>query len=221
MPRWSTSPSADSAVRARFALAALAGHAALAAVVLVHAPRKLTEPPAPASVLLEWATPAPPALATPDAPPPQAALVAADLAEPPAPAPFAWPSPAPARPAPRPTTRAAPAPAAPADAPIASAPPADASALSDWQAALLAWIERNRRYPPSARLHHEEGVVVLRFALDPGGRVLHAEILAGSGSPALDAAALVLLRDAILPAPPPGLPAAARVVTAPIRYRLH
>ncbi len=210
MPRWLISPSAASPVRARFALAALAGHAALAALLLGHRPRPLPEPAALPALMLELAVsaPAPPA-------PAEAPLVATDLAEPPPAGPVTWPAPAP-----RPAARPAAAPQAAAPAAIPAEAPAP-SALAAWQAALLAWIEQHRRYPPAARFRQEEGVVRVRFELDPAGRVLHAEIAAESGSAALDAAALALLRGATLPAPPPGTAAAARLVTAAIRYRLQ
>ena len=233
MPRWLISPSAASPVRARFALAALAGHAALAALLLGHRPRPLPEPAALPVLLLELAAPAPVA---PPAAAAEAVLVAADLAEPPPAGPVTWPTPRPAARhsvAPVAASAAGPGPAvAPAAvAPAAVAPVAvatgavtlvaDSAAIAAWQAALLAWIEQHRRYPPAARFRAEEGVVRVRFELDPAGRVLHAEIAAESGSAALDAAALALLRGATLPAPPPGTAAAARLVTAPIHYRLQ
>lgn len=216
MPRWSISPSGVNPVRARFPAAALAGHAALAALLLAHRPRPLPEPPALPALLLELTTQA--------AAPAESLLVATDLPEPPDPGPVTWPAPAP-RPALRPPLSQATVSQATAPQARPAAIPAEAdptpSAIAAWQAALQAWIDRNRRYPPAARFRQEEGVVHIRFELDPAGRVLHAEIATESGSQALDAAALALLHGATLPAPPPGTPAAARLVTAPIRYRLE
>lgn len=108
--------------------------------------------------------------------------------------------------------------AAPTPTPTGTAGP---DIVAAWQAALSAWIERNRRYPAAARLRQEEGVVLVRFELDPAGRVLRAEIRAESGSPILDRAALRLLTGATLPAPPPTLDPARRTVLVPIRYRLQ
>ena len=151
------------------------------------------------------------------------------LPDPPTPVPPPIPAPIPpairslpptARPAPRPatstTSRNQPAPAE-----IASAGIADPSIVAAWQAALSAWIERNRRYPPAARFRQEEGVVQVRFELDPAGKVLRAEVQQASGSATLDAAALTLLNGATLPAPPPDLEPARRVVSLAIRYRLE
>jgi len=93
--------------------------------------------------------------------------------------------------------------------------------VATWQAALSAWIERNRRYPPAARFRQEEGVVHVRFELDPTGKVLRAELQQDSGSATLNAAALTLLNGATLPAPPRHLDPARRIVSLAIRYRLE
>jgi periplasmic protein TonB len=101
-----------------------------------------------------------------------------------------------------------------------SATPPD-DAVAAWRAALSGWIERYRRYPPVARFRGEEGVVVLRFRIDAAGRVVHVALEQGSGSAHLDTAALALLTDARLPAPPPGLPPEQHSISVPIRYRLR
>ena len=93
--------------------------------------------------------------------------------------------------------------------------------VATWRAALSAWVEQNRRYPPAARFRQEEGVVQVRFELDSGGRVLRVEVQRESGSAALDAAAVALLSGNTLPAPPRELAPELRVVTLPIRYRLQ
>ena len=116
--------------------------------------------------------------------------------------------------------------AAPGTAPaVAMAEPQraapDAEVVAAWRAALSAWVEQNRRYPPLARFRQEEGVVQLRFELDAGGRVLRVEMQRESGSAALDAAAVALLTGATLPAPPRELAPGLRVVTLPIRYWLQ
>jgi len=90
------------------------------------------------------------------------------------------------------------------------APPAQtlsSNARDSWQARLLAHLERYRRYPSDARARREEGVVHVRFRMNRAGRVLTARILRGSGSPALDRAALETLRRAQrLPAIPEDMP---------------
>ena len=49
-------------------------------------------------------------------------------------------------------------------------------------------------YPPLARRLGETGKVVLRVELDESGRVSAAQVLTGSGSARLDAAALAAVR---------------------------
>lgn len=44
-------------------------------------------------------------------------------------------------------------------------------------------------YPIEAAWKHEEGTVVLLLAIDPQGRVDHADVVESSGSPRLDRAA--------------------------------
>jgi protein TonB len=200
-------------------LAALALHGAVAAALATAPLRRLLPAVEPAAVELV-ATPAP-------APQPVADMPltgAADLQEA-IPGPVTWPqAPAPA-PAPQraagaprraslPETATAPAPAA---GPVA----ATADEIAAWQAALSAWVERHRRYPPAARFRQEEGVVRVRFELDPAGAVRHVALETPSGSQALDAAALAMLTGATLPAPPPGLDPARRSVSLAIRYRLE
>jgi len=206
--------------------AALALHLGLAALIAATPPRRLLPAPEPAAVDLV-------ALPEPAAPPaPEMPLAgAADLQEA-VPGPVVWPLPPPAlsqapapvsrpAPAPRPAASAAPATPGPAaTAPVAS-PGASQDEIVAWQAALSAWVEHHRRYPPAARFRQEEGVVRVRFELDTAGHVRHVALESPSGSAALDAAALALLAGATLPAPPPGMDPARRSVSLPIRYRLE
>ncbi len=204
--------------------AAVALHLAIAALLALAAHRRLAPAPEPAAVdLVSSALPAP-------EPPADLPLTgAADLQEA-APGPVIWTLPPVASTpvAPTPATappRRAPAlrPAGVAATPVAPAQAAAASAgeIAAWQAALSAWVERHRRYPPAARFRQEEGVVRVRFELDPAGTVRHVAVEAPSGSPTLDAAALALLSGATMPAPPPGLDPARRSISLPIRYRLE
>lgn len=198
--------------------AALALHLAAVAALATAPPRRLPPAMEPAAVDL-MAAPAPAA-----EPPGEMPLAgAADLQEA-TPGPVLWPQPAPSPPAPSraaPAQRQAGAPAPAAAVPPVPGPPtASQQDITDWQAALSAWVERHRRYPPAARFRQEEGVVRVRFELDPAGTVRHVALEAPSGSPTLDAAALALLSGATLPAPPPGMDPARRSVSLPIRYRL-
>lgn len=199
-------------------LAALALHGAAAAALATATLRRLPPAPEPASVdLLALPSPAP-------EPPTDVPLTgAADLQEA-TPSPVTWPQPAPAPAAPRTASATRQAPTAPPAATAAPSPaPAAATAdeIAAWQAALSAWVERHRRYPPAARFRQEEGVVRVRFELGLNGQVHHVAIEGPSGSPALDSAALALLSGATLPAPPAGMDPARRSVSLPIRYRLE
>jgi len=112
---------------------------------------------------------------------------------------------------------------APEAAPRAAAPAAGtaarptSAAITSWQRQLVVQLERHKRYPPGAQ--GKVGVARLEFTLDRGGRVLASRIVHSSGSEALDAAALALVKSAEpLPAPPAGLPDDLLSVIVPIRY---
>jgi protein TonB len=85
---------------------------------------------------------------------------------------------------------------------------------------VAAWIERHRVYPDAARRQGEQGQVLVRLTLDPSGHVTQATLMRESGAPALDAAALDLLRGAAMPAPPAS-GSEARNLTVSLRYRLE
>lgn len=89
-----------------------------------------------------------------------------------------------------------------------------------WRARLAAHLERHRRYPASARASGVEGVVHLSFTIDPSGRVLAQSVARSSGSPALDQAAIDMIRRAS-PLPPPPEATASVSVTAPVNFRLR
>jgi len=175
--------------------------AAAATAPVTRAPPEDVEAPSPSPPVA-----APPPVAKPRAVSPAVVKpVAATAAAPPAP-----PS------APRPVAAGA------SGAVGAAGPPAaDPNAVAAWQAALSAWIDRHRTYPRAARHRQEEGVVQVRFELDGAGQVLRVDLHRPSGSALLDEAALALLREARLPAPPPRMDPARRKVTVAIRYRLE
>ncbi|TCM41357.1 TonB family protein [Novosphingobium aerophilum] len=60
----------------------------------------------------------------------------------------------------------------------------------DWEARLLAHLERFRRYPARARSARQQGTVLVRFKVTRGGQVLAAVIQRSSGFSGLDQAAL-------------------------------
>lgn len=88
-----------------------------------------------------------------------------------------------------------------------------------WISQLLAHLNRHKRYPSTARVRHEEGVVTLSFTMDHDGHVLGRNIAKGSGSQILDDEALAMLRRSEpLPALPPNAAGASRSFSVPIRF---
>ena len=91
--------------------------------------------------------------------------------------------------------------------------------MGAWRGAIAAWLQAHKTYPDAARRDGSQGRVVVRFSLDRAGRATELVVVQGSGSAALDEAALSMLRHAQLPPPPP--PAAeTTTITLPIRYSL-
>ena len=147
----------------------------------------------------EPGAPPPPVL-----PPPEATVAAPE--RPPLPAPPAEAS-APAGDPP------APAQSAPAQStPVRAAGRAGAEALSEaerrWQAETRRLIEGALRLPRGARARQAR--VGIGFEVDALGRLVSVEVMAPSGQPALDAAAVAAVRAAAPFAPPPAGPITAR-----------
>jgi len=97
-----------------------------------------------------------------------------------------------------------------------SAAPVDGA----WQQALGAWLATHKTYPEQARRRGEEGRVAIRFTVNRAGRVLDVDVVRGSGSPLLDAAASTLLRGAALPPFAASMPEEQVTVTVQLRYSL-
>jgi protein TonB len=126
------------------------------------------------------------------------------------------PQPAPALPAP-----ATPAPPAAARSPSGPASSA-ASARATWQAQLLAWLERHKRYPRVAQEQRQQGTAQLRFTLDREGRVLSYRLDRGSGFALLDEEVAELIRRAAPVPPPPPEVAGSRIeVLVPVSFFLR
>jgi periplasmic protein TonB len=119
----------------------------------------------------------------------------------------------------------------PPAAPVATAPPAPVTAppavatgaaRASWQAQLVGWLERYKRYPRLAQEQRQEGIVHLRFTMDRAGHVLAAQIDKGSGFALLDEEVSALIQRAQpLPAPPPEVPGAQITLTLPVEFSLH
>jgi protein TonB len=91
--------------------------------------------------------------------------------------------------APQTSTTTPGAPAATAPVRTASARPASGDPLR-----VLFVPDPRRYYPLAARAAGEHGTVLVRLTIDESGSVVEAQVIAGSGSPRLDEAALALAR---------------------------
>jgi periplasmic protein TonB len=112
--------------------------------------------------------------------------------------------------------------AARAVAPAPGAHQGDPRALPTWKSALVARLERYKRYPAEAQARRVQGVAQLAFSVDRSGHVHHARIARSSGSSLLDRATLALLsRAQPLPPPPPQMDGSQIAITVPIRYSLR
>jgi protein TonB len=91
-----------------------------------------------------------------------------------------------------------------------------------WQTSLVRQIQRYKRYPPQAQAHNEQGVVLLGFSLDRGGRVLAHRIVQSSGYADLDNEVMeMIMRAEPLPPFPATMPQARLDLTVPIRFSLQ
>lgn len=74
-----------------------------------------------------------------------------------------------------------------------------------WEAELLAHLERFKRYPQNARDRGDRGVAYLRFEIDSNGKVIASSIVRSTGLADLDAATLDMIsRASPVPRPPQG-----------------
>lgn len=106
-------------------------------------------------------------------------------------------------------------------APSRAAAPSS-TAVPAWQRLLLSRLEQVKRYPSAAQFRREQGVATLRFTMDRHGRVLSARIEKSSGSDALDAETLALIRRAEpLPEPPPEVTGNSIELVVPVRFHLE
>jgi protein TonB len=91
-----------------------------------------------------------------------------------------------------------------------------------WQSRVLSWLNRHKRYPSSAKSRRQEGLVQVAFTVDQGGRVTSSRVSRSSGVPALDEAALEMVRRASpVPAPPPEIASSALRLAVPVDFSLR
>jgi protein TonB len=94
-----------------------------------------------------------------------------------------------------------------------------AAVVKRWESALVAHIERFKRYPAEARAHEVRGVARVAFTIDHDGWVRESRIVQSSGSPELDAETLAMLtRAQPMPRPPAKLSALSFVV--PVHFNI-
>ena len=106
-----------------------------------------------------------------------------------------------------------------AAAPTPGAASRNPDALPNWKTALVARLERYKRYPPEAQSRGEYGVAQLAFTVDRSGGVHHARIMRSSGSNVLDRETVALAeRASPMPPPPTEISGAQIPIVVPIRY---
>jgi periplasmic protein TonB len=92
--------------------------------------------------------------------------------------------------------------------------------LATWRTQIVTILEHNKRYPADARARGEHGVTRLAFSIDGNGRLLSSRILTSSGSAALDAETLELVRRA-QPFPPPPPELAGSELMVPLSFNIR
>ncbi len=188
-------------------------------------------PPPPAPPPTETPPdPPPPTETPPDTPPPAPPQAADSLAPPPPPppneeAPKETPAVVELPPQPPSPPPAAPSTASTNTAEVAAAPQnvagseeeASPAVVSRWRQALIAQIERHKRFPANAV--GRSGVASVEFTIDRSGHLTAVRLVASSGSAALDEAALDLIRRSQpFPTPPSALKESDLSFAAPVRY---
>lgn len=107
-----------------------------------------------------------------------------------------------------------------AEKPVAPAPGADAASravILTWQKALMAHLNRAKRYPAGARRSAE---VAVAFTLDRRGHVVAYNVKRSSGHPVFDDAALAMMKKADpVPPPPPALADEGLSFEVPVVFR--
>lgn len=120
-----------------------------------------------------------------------------------------------------PSSEAPPAPAHAAPAPGASSSKASHDPVT-WQGALLARLEKFKRYPSDAMTDHQEGVPTVTFSMDRKGHVLSVTLAGSSGHALLDQEAVALPKRAQpLPVPPDSVQGDPITLTVPVEFYIH
>jgi protein TonB len=80
------------------------------------------------------------------------------------------------------------------------------------------WWDQHSFYPKEASQTNEGGTVGVRVVIAADGQVMSIEVVQGSGSSVLDAAAVAVFRNAHLPPFPPGTPVQPADVVVTLHY---
>ena len=83
---------------------------------------------------------------------------------------------------------------------------------------LKQWWDQRSFYPKEASQTNEGGTVRVRIVIAGDGQVTSIDVVQGSGSSVLDAAALAVFRNAHLPPFPAGTPAQPADVVVTLHY---
>jgi protein TonB len=120
-----------------------------------------------------------------------------------------------------PSSNASPAPTQAAPASGVSSSNASHDPVS-WQSAVLARLEKFKRYPSEAMTDHQEGAPVVSFSMDRKGHVLSVTLVSSSGHPLLDEEAVALSKRAQpLPIPPDSIKGDPITLTVPVEFYIH
>lgn len=120
-----------------------------------------------------------------------------------------------------PSSDVPPAPTQAAPAPGASSAKASHDPVT-WQGALLAQLEKFKRYPSDAMADRQEGVPTVTFSMDRKGHVLSVTLASSSGHPLLDQEAVSLPKRAQpLPIPPDSVAGDPITLTVPVEFYIH
>jgi periplasmic protein TonB len=106
--------------------------------------------------------------------------------------------------------------------PVAGAAVQPSAAIQRWESALVAHIERFKRYPAEARARGQHGLARVAFTIDRDGWVRESRILETSGSPELDRECLAMLaRAQPMPKPPSQAQTGELSFVVPIRFNIR
>lgn len=113
----------------------------------------------------------------------------------------------------------------PSDAPAprsTATPQASQAARANYNGILSAHLQRFKQYPAASRAASEQGVAMLSFTVSRSGQVLSSRLAKSSGSAALDAETMAMIRRAQpLPAFPAGMTESSQSFTVPVRFSLR